>query len=107
MRARLPERDSISLKEPVAQPVEHVTFNHGVLGSSPSGLTTRVTHVSGTKCQPDLRPLKFACIFGAFAASLAAVGGGQLRDGWNERGIVKPFGLTEFQRRALFVQERI
>ena len=27
--------------EPVAQPVEHVTFNHGVLGSSPSGLTTR------------------------------------------------------------------
>ena len=27
------------LQEPVAQPVEHVTFNHGVLGSSPSGLT--------------------------------------------------------------------
>ena len=25
--------------ERVAQPVEHVTFNHGVLGSSPSGLT--------------------------------------------------------------------
>ena len=27
------------LQEPVAQLVEHVTFNHGVLGSSPSGLT--------------------------------------------------------------------
>jgi hypothetical protein len=27
--------------ERVAQPVEHVTFNHGVLGSSPSALTTR------------------------------------------------------------------
>lgn len=26
--------------ERVAQPVEHVTFNHGVLGSSPSALTT-------------------------------------------------------------------
>lgn len=26
--------------EPVAQPVEHLTFNQGVLGSSPSGLTT-------------------------------------------------------------------
>src|SRR6184192_2992681 len=25
--------------ERVAQPVEHVTFNHGVLGSSPSALT--------------------------------------------------------------------
>ena len=24
--------------EPVAQPVEHVTFNHGVDGSNPSGL---------------------------------------------------------------------
>jgi hypothetical protein len=24
--------------EPVAQPVEHVTFNHGVAGSSPAGL---------------------------------------------------------------------
>ena len=30
---------AILLQEPVAQPVEHVTFNHGVLGSSPSGLT--------------------------------------------------------------------
>ena len=26
--------------EPVAQSVEHVTFNHGVAGSSPAGLTT-------------------------------------------------------------------
>jgi hypothetical protein len=25
--------------EPVAQSVEHVTFNHGVAGSSPAGLT--------------------------------------------------------------------
>ena len=31
-----------------------------------------------------------ALIFGAFASSLAAVEGGQLRDGsWSERGIVK------------------
>jgi hypothetical protein len=40
---RLPERVVASLQEPVAQPVEHVTFNHGVLGSSPSGLTTQVS----------------------------------------------------------------
>jgi hypothetical protein len=26
-------------EEPVAQSVEHVTFNHGVVGSSPTGLT--------------------------------------------------------------------
>jgi hypothetical protein len=38
---RLPERAVASLQEPVAQPVEHVTFNHGVLGSSPSGLTNK------------------------------------------------------------------
>ena len=29
--------------EPVAQSVEHVTFNHGVVGSSPTGLTTKVS----------------------------------------------------------------
>jgi hypothetical protein len=29
--------------ERVAQPVEHVTFNHGVLGSSPSALTNYPT----------------------------------------------------------------
>jgi hypothetical protein len=28
------------LGEPVAQSVEHVTFNHGVVGSSPTGLTS-------------------------------------------------------------------
>jgi hypothetical protein len=28
--------------ERVAQPVEHVTFNHGVLGSSPSALTKKI-----------------------------------------------------------------
>ena len=28
--------------ERVAQPVEHVTFNHGVLGSSPSALTNKI-----------------------------------------------------------------
>ena len=28
--------------EPVAQSVEHVTFNHGVLGSSPSRLTNKI-----------------------------------------------------------------
>src|ERR1700716_340324 len=27
--------------EPVAQPVEHVTFNHGVAGSSPAGLANK------------------------------------------------------------------
>src|SRR5215212_9959025 len=29
--------------EPVAQPVEHVSFNHGVAGSSPAGLATVVS----------------------------------------------------------------
>ena len=29
-----------NLDEPVAQLVEHVTFNHGVSGSNPDGLTT-------------------------------------------------------------------
>jgi hypothetical protein len=41
-RMRVPERAVSSLQEPVAQPVEHVTFNHGVLGSSPSGLTKKI-----------------------------------------------------------------
>ena len=77
-------------------------------GGRPSGLTTRVTHVSGTKCHPYLRPLKFARIFGAFAASLAAVGGGQLRDGtWNERGIAKRSASLSFSGVALLLQERI
>ena len=29
----------INAFEPVAQSVEHVTFNHGVAGSNPAGLT--------------------------------------------------------------------
>jgi hypothetical protein len=29
-------------KEPVAQPVEHLTFNQGVDGSNPSGLTNKI-----------------------------------------------------------------
>jgi hypothetical protein len=33
--------------EPVAQSVEHVTFNHGVLGSSPSGLTIKINNLVG------------------------------------------------------------
>ena len=33
--------------EPVAQSVEHVTFNHGVVGSNPAGLT------NNTKALPD------------------------------------------------------
>ena len=36
---------AILLQEPVAQPVEHVTFNHGVLGSSPSGLTSKIKYL--------------------------------------------------------------
>src|SRR5882757_149541 len=31
--------------ERVAQPVEHVTFNHGVLGSSPSALTKQTQQI--------------------------------------------------------------
>ena len=31
--------------EPVAQSVEHVTFNHGVLGSSPSALTKEIKYL--------------------------------------------------------------
>jgi hypothetical protein len=30
----------MSNREPVAQPVEHLTFNQGVMGSNPIGLTT-------------------------------------------------------------------
>jgi hypothetical protein len=29
----------MSNREPVAQPVEHLTFNQGVMGSNPIGLT--------------------------------------------------------------------
>jgi hypothetical protein len=31
----------MSLEEPVAQPVEHLTFNQGVPGSNPGGLTNK------------------------------------------------------------------
>jgi hypothetical protein len=31
----------LGIKEPVAQSVEHVTFNHGVVGSNPTGLTNQ------------------------------------------------------------------
>jgi hypothetical protein len=33
---------AIFIFEPVAQSVEHVTFNHGVQGSNPCGLTRRI-----------------------------------------------------------------
>ncbi len=32
--------------ERVAQPVEHVTFNHGVVGSSPTALTSKAHKIS-------------------------------------------------------------
>jgi hypothetical protein len=31
----------MSPEEPVAQPVEHLTFNQGVMGSNPIGLTNK------------------------------------------------------------------
>ena len=31
--------------EPVAQPVEHLTFNQGVTGSNPRGLTNKIKHL--------------------------------------------------------------
>ncbi len=37
----------MSNREPVAQPVEHLTFNQGVMGSNPIGLTTSPA-MSGT-----------------------------------------------------------
>ena len=36
------ERPIWSVKEPVAQPVEHLTFNQRVSGSNPDGLTNRI-----------------------------------------------------------------
>ena len=32
--------------EPVAQSVEHVTFNHGVVGSNPAGLANKTKDLS-------------------------------------------------------------
>jgi putative SOS response-associated peptidase YedK len=46
--------------ERVAQMVEHVTFNHGVLGSIPSALTKKINtlnHNSATRFPKDDRPL--------------------------------------------------
>ena len=53
---RVPERAVSSLQEPVAQPVEHVTFNHGVVGSSPTGLTNliRLKNFENFRGQKDL-----------------------------------------------------
>ena len=34
------------VQEPVAQAVEHVTFNHGVAGSSPAGLTNKINDLA-------------------------------------------------------------
>lgn len=42
-----------ALSERVAQMVEHVTFNHGVLGSIPSALTKRIKQLSQIR---KLRP---------------------------------------------------
>src|ERR1700730_472105 len=42
--------------EPVAQPVEHVTFNHGVAGSSPAGLAKilrQIMNLRGPRRQSD------------------------------------------------------
>lgn len=49
LTSRLPPTPKASI-EPVAQPVEHVTFNHGVVGSNPTGLANKIrdlNHVSG------------------------------------------------------------
>lgn len=37
----------VQVSERVAQAVEHVTFNHGVVGSSPTALTNLITSLSG------------------------------------------------------------
>ena len=37
-----------SWRERVAQPVEHVTFNHGVVGSSPTALTKKIGVAAGS-----------------------------------------------------------
>jgi hypothetical protein len=38
--------DDCCCGEPVAQSVEHVTFNHGVVGSNPAGLTNKIKGLS-------------------------------------------------------------
>ena len=42
-----PPDDAVRISgERVAQTVEHVTFNHGVLGSIPSALTSKINHLA-------------------------------------------------------------
>lgn len=41
--------------EPVAQPVEHLTFNQGVAGSSPAGLTKEIISPSSGLCKTIAR----------------------------------------------------
>ena len=38
---RFVKQTTSAVEDSVAQPVEHITFNDGVLGSSPSGITTK------------------------------------------------------------------
>src|ERR1700732_1042540 len=45
--------------EPVAQSVEHVTFNHGVVGSNPAGLTTKIKDLSVSAARPLPRKTKW------------------------------------------------
>ena len=40
-------RGNQARSERVAQTVEHVTFNHGVLGSIPSALTNKINQLTG------------------------------------------------------------
>jgi hypothetical protein len=45
--ARTPHKErAINAFEPVAQSVEHVTFNHGVVGSIPTGLTKKRNRIN-------------------------------------------------------------
>src|SRR5215813_501022 len=59
-------------QEPVAQMVEHLTFNQVVLGSSPSGLTNKIKHLAanwwlaasqkfrvGSKCEANPAKARF------------------------------------------------
>jgi hypothetical protein len=46
--------------EPVAQPVEHLTFNQGVSGSNPDGLTTSIKEL-GPRCRSRFPPKATEC----------------------------------------------
>src|SRR5713226_6870926 len=50
---RPPRATEARQREPVAQPVEHVTFNHGVPGSIPGGLTNKVKELSDYDWSPS------------------------------------------------------